>query len=144
MRNYENVKTKWIEIDQDMKFIKSCKKEHLALILAKVNLSIKSGSQIMDLIWTLIKRLEHDRFLVIECFENNNTQLYQDKCHLLISGYKNKNLGVHIGNEKIWESNMSELLGLDIDRNLNFNEYISSLCKKEGNKLSILARLKFY
>ena len=31
--------------------------------------------------------------------------------------------------------------GLDIDRNLNFNEHVSSLCRKAGNKLSGLARL---
>ena len=33
------------------------------------------------------------------------------------------------------------MLGLDIDRNLNFNEHVSSLCRKAGNKLSVLARL---
>ena len=33
------------------------------------------------------------------------------------------------------------MLSLDIDRNLNFNEYVSSLCRKVGNKLSVLARL---
>ena len=34
-----------------------------------------------------------------------------------------------------------KLLGLDIDRNLNFNGHLSSLCRKAGNKLSVLARL---
>ena len=33
------------------------------------------------------------------------------------------------------------MLGLDIDRNLNFNEHVSSLCRKAGNKLSVPARL---
>ena len=28
-----------------------------------------------------------------------------------------------------------------MDRNLNFNEHLSSLCKKAGNKLSVLAKL---
>ena len=46
-----------------------------------------------------------------------------------------------IGDETIWESNKQKLLGLQIDRNLNFNEYASSLCKKAGKKLSVLARL---
>ena len=48
-------------------------------------------------------------------------KLNQDKCHLLVSGYKNENVWANIGNEKIWESNKQKLLGLDIDRNLNFN-----------------------
>ena len=68
-------------------------------------------------------------------------KLNQDKCHLLVSGYKNENVWANIGNEKIWESNKQKLLGLDIDRNLNFNEHVSSLCRKAGNKLSVLARL---
>ena len=90
---------------------------------------------------SLIKRLEHGSFLAIEWFENNNMKLDQDKCHLLVSGYKNENVWANIGNEKIWESNKQKLLGLDIDRNLNFNEHVSSLCRKAGNKLSVLARL---
>ena len=87
---------------------------------------------------SLIKRLEHDRFLAIEWFENNNLKLNQDKCHLLVSGYKTENVWANIGNEKIWESNKQKLLGLDIDRNLNFNEHAYSLCRKAGNKLARL------
>ena len=94
----------------------------------------------MDL-HSLIKRLEHDSFLAIECFENNNMKLNQDKCHLLVSGYKNENVWANIGNEKIWESSKQKLLGLAIDRNLNFNEHVSSLRRKVGSKLSVLARL---
>ena len=40
-RNYEKVKTKWMKVDQDIKSMKSCKKEHLVLTFAKVDLSIK-------------------------------------------------------------------------------------------------------
>ena len=90
---------------------------------------------------SLIKRLEHDSFLVIEWFENNNMKLNQDKCHLLVSGYKNENVSANIENEKIWETNKQKLLGLDIDRNLNFNEHVSFLSRKVGNKLTVLARL---
>ena len=44
VRNYQKVKTKWMKVDQDIKFIKPCKKEHLVPKFAKVNLSIKSRS----------------------------------------------------------------------------------------------------
>ena len=44
VRNYVKVKTKWMKVDQDIKFIKPCKKEDVVLTFAKVNLSIKSGS----------------------------------------------------------------------------------------------------
>ena len=43
-----------------------------------------------DLI-SLIKRLEHDSVLAIEWFQNNIMKLNQDKCHLLVSGYKHEN-----------------------------------------------------
>ena len=66
-------------------------------------------------------------------------KLNQDKCHLLVSGYKH--VWAQIEDEIIWESNKQKLLGLQIDRNLNFNEHVSSLCKKAGKKLSILAKL---
>ena len=90
---------------------------------------------------SLIKRLDHDSFLTIELFENNNMQLNQDKCHLLVSGDKNENVWANIGNEKILESTKQKLPGLDIDRNLNFNEHVSSLCRKADNKMSVLTRL---
>ena len=45
---------------------------------------------------------------------------------------------------KVWESNKQKLLGVVIDRNLNFDEYIFDLCEKAGRKLSVLARLSNY
>ena len=90
---------------------------------------------------SLIKRLEHDSLLAIEWFRNNNMKLNQDKCDLLVSGYKHENVWAQIGDEVIWRSIKQKLLGLQIDRNLNFNEYVSSLCKKAGKKLSVFARI---
>ena len=67
-------------------------------------------------------------------------KLNQDKCHLLVSDYKHENVWAQIGDEIIWESNKQKLLGLQIDRNLNFNERVSSLCKRAGKKLPVLVR----
>ena len=36
---------------------------------------------------SLIETLEHNSLLAIEWFQNNNTKLNQDKCHLLVSGF---------------------------------------------------------
>ena len=88
--------------------------------------------------------LEHDSFLAIEWFENHNMKLNQDKCYLRVSGYKNENVWANIVNNKIWESNKQKLLGPDIDRNLNFNEHVSSSCRKAGIKLSVPARLSSF
>ena len=68
-------------------------------------------------------------------------KLNQEKCHLLVSGYKHENIWARIGQTKIWESRKQKLLGVEIDSNLNFDLYVSSLCKKAGKKLSLLARL---
>ena len=39
---------------------------------------------------TLISRLDRDIYLAIEWFESNSMKLNQDKCHLLVSGYKHR------------------------------------------------------
>ena len=66
-------------------------------------------------------------------------KLNQGKCHFLVSGDKNENIWANIANEKNWESNKQKLLGLDIDRNLNFiSEHVFYLCRKPGNELSLL------
>ena len=43
-----------------------------------------------------------------------------------------------------WESKNEKLLGLTIDRNLNFDDYVITLCKKAGRKLSALSRISNY
>ena len=84
---------------------------------------------------SLINRLEHDSLLLIEWFEHNHTKLNQEKCHLL-SVNRFENIWANIGNAKIWESPNQKLLGVVIDRDLSFDRYVSSLCRKAGKKLS--------
>ena len=67
-------------------------------------------------------------------------KLNQDKCHRLVSGYKHEKNWVPIKEVKISES-YKKLIGIIVDRDLSFNEYVSSLCKKAGEKLSVLSRL---
>ena len=52
---------------------------------------------------SLINRLEHDSFLAIEWFENNNMKLNRHlnlNYHFLVSGYKNENVWASIWNKK--------------------------------------------
>ena len=58
-------------------------------------------------------------------------KLYQDNCHLLVSGHNHETFWPKIGEAKVWESNKPKLLGVVIDRNLNFDEYVFDLCKKK-------------
>ena len=79
---------------------------------------------------SLIKRLEYDSLLAIEWFQSNEMKLNQEKYFLL---------EIAPNTLIIWESHKKKLLGLQIDRSLNFNEYLSPLCKKAGkNSQSLL------
>ena len=57
-------------------------------------------------------------------------KLNQDRYHQLVSVYKYENVWTQTGDEIFSENNKQKLLGLQIDRNLNFNQYVSSLYKK--------------
>ena len=61
-----------------------------------------------------------------------------------IYGHKSKAIWTKIGWIKIWESKNLKLLEFIITCQLNFDEYLISLCKKAGKKLSALARLANY
>ena len=41
----------------------------------------------------------------------------------------------------IWESQSEKLLGMTVDKDLNFNLHLKSLCKKVNQKVSALARI---
>ena len=71
-------------------------------------------------------------------------KLNKDKCHLLVLEQRYENVWVKIGDEKNWESAKQKLLGMEIGRNLNFDDHLISLCKKAGRKLAVLARLSMF
>ena len=68
-------------------------------------------------------------------------RLNADKCHLMLSGYKIQWKWAMVGNERIWESKNEKLLGIIIDKNLHFNEYILGVCLKAGRKVTALGRM---
>ena len=68
-------------------------------------------------------------------------RLNQCKCHFLFSGHKYETLFVNVGEAKIWDSKQQKLLGILIDRDLKFDEYLLLQCKKAGKKLTALIRI---
>ena len=82
----------------------------------------------------LLHNLEYDTLSAIIWFENNFMKLNDDKCHFLISGNMNEHLFAKVGEEIIWESAEEKLLGVVIDKNLNFNSHLSKLCENVGKK----------
>ena len=89
----------------------------------------------------LLYNLEYDTQSAIIWFENNYMKLNHKKCHFLIAGNVNEYLWVKVGDEMIWESDEKKLLGVTIDKNLNFNSHLANLCKKVGQKVTALARI---
>ena len=94
----------------------------------------------IDLV-TLLQNLENDTMSAIIWYELNYMKLNQDKCHFLISGNTPEHLWIKVGEHKLWESYQEKLLGLTIDKNLNFNEHLSNVCKNASKKVTALARL---
>ena len=64
-----------------------------------------------------------------------------DKCHFIISGYKHEIMFANIGESRIWEKGQQKLLGLTIDKNLNFKNIFSSSEKKSRKKQNVLGRV---
>ena len=88
----------------------------------------------------VLHELEDNSLTAILWFENNYMKLNQSKCHFLTCG-STEHLWVKVGNEMIWESQSEKLLGMTVDKNLNFNLHLKGLCKKVSQKVSALARI---
>ena len=89
---------------------------------------------------TLIHTLEDEALTAIIWFEANFMKLNESKCHFLTCGTEEV-LYVNVGNEIVWESNNEKLLGITVDKKLNFNTHLSNVCKKASGKVTALARL---
>ena len=61
-------------------------------------------------------------------------KLNQDKCQFLLSGHKYEVMFAKIGHSTVWEKCAQKLLGIMINRNLKFDEYIPTQCKKTWRK----------
>ena len=79
-----------------------------------------------------ITRLDHDVALSIQWFGSNYIMLNQDKYHFFFSGHKYETLFVNVVEARIWESKQQKFLGVLINRDLKFHEYVLSQCKKAG------------
>ena len=64
------------------------------------------------------------------------------KCKLIVANHEH--ISLTLGNESIEASNTVELLGIKLDKSLNFIEHVSDLIKKGNQKLHALARISKY
>ena len=61
-------------------------------------------------------------------FFDNKMKVNPDKGHLLTSWAKNTDVSVNIGETIITEAIEEKLLGVTVDKNLNFKSHVNQLC----------------
>ena len=89
-------------------------------------------------------RLENDTAKLSTWFAGNFMKLNVEKCHLLVFGEKDTKVSLKAGSSVIKESNEEKLLGVIIDRKLNFKQHLFTVCNKASQKLHALARASMY
>ena len=94
-------------------------------------------------ITNLLKTLERETNILLDWFTINEMKPNADKCHLLVANQKEMT-SVKLGGKVITNDQSVELLGVKIDKNLNFTEHVTKLCKKGSQKLHALARISKY
>ena len=96
-------------------------------------------------IMSLLKILEADTFSLLNWFRFNEMQPNQGKCHLLVSDINHKHYDsksfIFLEDAFLESEEMSKLLGVNVDKNLKFEEYINLIIKKGKQKLYALMRI---
>ena len=92
----------------------------------------------------IVSSLENNAQRISQWFFDNSMKLNPDKCHLLIFAGRNADMSVRIGETMVTESVEEKLLGVTLDKNLNFKGRFNAICKKAGQKLHALARVANY
>ena len=95
--------------------------------------------------------LEHDKVIqslekIIDMlfgwFSDNFLKANPDKCHLPIN--TDENVSLKIKNKTITNSSNEKLLGVLFNNKFDFDEHVTSLCRKASQKLHALARVAHY
>ena len=90
------------------------------------------------------RNLEMEFMILHQWFHENYMTLNPGKCHYMVIGSRDLSHEIMLNNNKITSSNEEKLLGIFLDSKLIFEGHIGSLCRKAGQKISALARLKNY
>ena len=85
--------------------------------------------------------LEDDIHSAIIWLENHFMKFNEDEGHLLILGDLKEHIFAKVGDELIWEGAEEKLVGITIDKNINFNPHLSILCKKVRQRVVALGRV---
>ena len=87
----------------------------------------------------VLEKLKISATKVFQWFSENAMKANTGKCHFISS--VDTSTKFSLTNCSIDNSNSQKLLGVTIDRKLNFQEHVSNLCKKASTKINALARV---
>ena len=90
------------------------------------------------------RNLKIDFMILHQWFHENHITLNWGKYHYMVIGSGDLSHEILLNNSKNTTSNEEKLLGIFLDSKLNFESHIFSLCRKAGQKINALARLKNY
>ena len=90
------------------------------------------------------RNLEMDFMILHEWFHENHMTLNPGKSRYMVIGSRDISHEIMLNNSKITSSNEEKLLGIFLESKLNFESHIGSLCRKTGQNINALAKLKNY
>ena len=85
----------------------------------------------------VLDKLENCSELAIASFESSYMKFNEEKCELLLCGYRFEQLWIKVGDSKTWKKSLVKLLGVTIDNELKFDKYVAEICAKANRKLSL-------
>ena len=91
---------------------------------------------------SVVSNLEQSSTILFKWLNNNYMKVNTGKSHLLLP--RNSRATGMIDNSYIESEDEQVLLGITIDSNLAFENYVRNICKKASQKLNVLARIASY
>ena len=77
---------------------------------------------------SVLERLETDALVLSKWFPENFMKLIEGKCHRLTFGTSQDDIKITVGEAIVKKNSEEKLLGVTIDKNLNFKSHVSNLC----------------
>ena len=106
------------------------------------NFADDTTSNVCDMeLKVVFDKLENCSELAIAWFKLNYMKLNEEKCELLVCGYRFEQLWIQVGDNRTWGKSLVKLLGVTIDNELKFDKYVAEVCAKANRKLSVLLSL---
>ena len=89
-----------------------------------------------------LRNLEMDFMILHQWSHENHMALNPGKWQYMVIGSKELSHEIMLNHNEVTSFNEEELLGIPLYSKLNFKSHIVSLCRKAGQKINALARLK--